>query len=197
MGDDPRIARHVGDSVFAADEVAPAQSAVEDVVKAAGFVLVAADGVGDLFRRVFAEVVVLAEHRAESAHLPHQPLDGVGASAEVLGDEAAGFVGEVKQDGAGFKDGEGRSVVGGFVVDDGGDAVVGRDGEEVGPELLAFADVDGDDVVGESGFFQEDGDFVAVGGGPVVEVNHCGGGRFRGKGGWEWEWEEIIIARKN
>src|SRR5690606_23259044 len=39
-------------------------------------------------------------------------------------------------------------------------------------ELVALADVHRLDRVGQAGFLQEQGDLVAVGGGPVVELDH-------------------------
>jgi hypothetical protein len=44
--------------------------------------------------------------------------------------------------------------------------------QEVGGELFALADVDRQDAVGQAGLFKEEGDLVAVGGGPVIEVDH-------------------------
>jgi hypothetical protein len=58
------------------------------------------------------------------------------------------------------------------VIDDRGNAVVGRDGEELGPELLALADVDGNDLVREPGLLKKDRDLVAVRRGPVVKIHH-------------------------
>ena len=51
------------------------QALVEHAVEALGLVAVAIDRVGDLLRRVHAEVMRLAEHRADAAHLEHQPLE--------------------------------------------------------------------------------------------------------------------------
>jgi hypothetical protein len=65
------------------------------------------------------------------------------------GDEAAGLVGEVEQDRAGFEQRNRRAAVGRRLVDDGRDAVVGRDLEEVGGELFALADVDRHDAMGQ------------------------------------------------
>jgi hypothetical protein len=58
------------------------------------------------------------------------------------------------------------------LVDDGRDAVVGRDPEEVGGELFTLADVDRQDAVFDAGLFQKHRELVAVGGGPVVKVDH-------------------------
>ncbi|MNN88733.1 hypothetical protein D3C81_2064580 [compost metagenome] len=39
-------------------------------------------------------------------------------------------------------------------------------------ELLVLADIDRVDAVGQAGLFEEQADLVAVGGGPVVQVDH-------------------------
>jgi hypothetical protein len=58
------------------------------------------------------------------------------------------------------------------VIDQRGDAVVRRNREEFRLELLALADVDRDDLVGQSGLFEKNRNLVSVRGGPVVEINH-------------------------
>jgi hypothetical protein len=42
------------------------------------------------------EVIVLARHRPETAHLPEQPLNGFGSRAKVAGQELARLVGEIE-----------------------------------------------------------------------------------------------------
>jgi hypothetical protein len=48
--------------------------------------------------------------------------------------------------------------------------VVRIDREELRLELVTAADVAGDDFVRQVRFFQKDGDFLAVRGGPIVQV---------------------------
>ena len=74
--------------------------------------------------------------------------------------------------GAGFENRYRVAAILGRMIDDGGYAVVGRNFQEVRFELIALADVDGFDGVVESGLLQEQGDFVAVWGSPVVEIDH-------------------------
>src|SRR5690606_4381626 len=52
------------------------------------------------------------------------------------------------------------------------DAVVRADLEEVLLELLPPADVDGDHLVRQAALLQHDADLLAVGGRPVIEVDH-------------------------
>ncbi|CFM29709.1 Uncharacterised protein [Bordetella pertussis] len=169
---DPGIGRHVGDRVVAGDELALRQLAVEHAIQAVGFLDVALDGVGDALGRIGREVVVLAGHGAQSAHLPEQPLQHVGAPAQVGGDELAGLLGQVQQDGAGLEQRDRRAAIGRRLIDDGRDAVVGRDGQEFRLELLALADVDGVYAVRQAGLFEKERDLVAVGSRPVVEIDH-------------------------
>ncbi|MNN95403.1 hypothetical protein D3C81_2142010 [compost metagenome] len=58
------------------------------------------------------------------------------------------------------------------MIDDGRDAVVRGDFQKVRLKLLTLADVDRVHVVRQAGFFEKQGDLVAVGGGPVIQVDH-------------------------
>lgn len=171
---DPGVAGHVGNGVVARDEFALGQLLVEHGVQARGFLDVARDGVRDFLGRVLAEVVVLPGHRAQAAHLPEQPLQRLVAATQVGGDEAATLVGQVQQDGAGLEQAQRRAAIDRGVVHDGRDAVVRCDLQEIGLELRALPDVHRHDPVRQLGLFQEHRDFVAVGGGPVVQVDHAG-----------------------
>ena len=116
--------------------------------------------------------MILSRHRAEVPHLPEHPLDAVQARAPLMGDEPAGLVGEVDQDRARFEHRQRRSAIGRRLIDDAGDAVVGRDLQECRSELLALADVHRMDRIRQSRFLEEDGDLVAVGRRPVIEIDH-------------------------
>src|SRR5438270_94084 len=59
-----------------------------------------------------------------------------------------------------------------ILVDHRRDLVVRRDGEKLGLELVAGADVDGVDAVREPGLLEHDVDLVAVRGRPGIEVDH-------------------------
>jgi len=67
------------------------------------------------------------------------------------------------------------AAIGRGVVDNRRHLVVRRDREEFRLELVARADVDRVDAVLQAGFFQQQGHFVAVRGGPVIQVDHGGG----------------------
>jgi hypothetical protein len=120
-------------------------------------------------------VAHLATHRAQAGHLPEQPFQGGHAAARVAGQEAAGLLGQVQQDRAGLEHALRSTAIGRGVVDDGRHLVVGRDGQEFRLELVARADVDRVDAVLQAGFLQQQGHFVAVRGGPVIQVDHGGG----------------------
>ncbi len=111
----------------------------------------------------------LADHRADAAHLPHQPFHRLPVRRRLLGPELAGLLGEIHQDRARL---EQRSAV--VAVDDGGDAVVGADLEEIGLELLVLGDVDRVRGVIQAALLQHDGDLAAVGRRPRVKIDHRG-----------------------
>jgi hypothetical protein len=62
-------------------------------------VLVALDGIRDFLGRVAAEMMVLAEHRSEARHLPHQPFLDCDLRPLVLnGIEAAELAAKIEED---------------------------------------------------------------------------------------------------
>src|SRR2546425_5329198 len=141
----PRHDRHVGAGVFAAgDPVAVFQLFLNHPVEPVGLVLVAVHRVLDLLARVLQEMVRLPEHRADVPHLEHGPLHHLPAIAQVPGPELAGLGGQVEQHRARLGEREGFSARA-FLVDHRRDLVVRRDGEKLGLELVAGADVDGVD----------------------------------------------------
>src|SRR5438067_9936308 len=87
----PRHGGHVGDGVLVAGEpLAFRELPVKHAVEPVGLVLVAVHGVLDLLRRIAEEVMRLAEHRADVAHLRHHPLHHLPALADGLRPEFAG-----------------------------------------------------------------------------------------------------------
>ena len=102
-GKHPRIAGHVGDRIIAAQIAAVGEPLVHHAEQAIDLVAVAIDRVGNLLRRIGAEVIVLTRHRTEAAHLPEQPFQDLVARTQILADELAGLVGEVNKNGADSK----------------------------------------------------------------------------------------------
>src|SRR6185437_16915622 len=91
LGEDPRIARDVGDRVVAGDELAPAKVVIEHRIEPSGLAHVTVDCVGNRLACVVSEMMVLAGHRTEPRHLPEQPLDALPAFARVRRDQLAGL----------------------------------------------------------------------------------------------------------
>ena len=122
------------------------QPLVQHAMQALDLVGVALDRVGQLLRRVGREMVVLAEHRPDPAHLEHQPLQAGEPVARVGRDQLPGLLGEVDQDRAGLEQRH-RRPPGPSWIDDRRDAVVGGDRQELRLELVAGADVDRNDRI--------------------------------------------------
>ncbi len=117
-------------------------------------------------------MVRLPKHRSGASHLKKEPLEGRVSRGASLGEQLAGLVGEVDENGARFEDRLGRAACA-VVVDDGRDLVIGADTQEVRRELLASAQIDHAHLVGEAELLERDGDFETVGGGCRVEVDHA------------------------
>ena len=152
----------IGDRQRARDELAPRKALVEHVIEPARLGHVALEAIGAVllvFQR--DEMVHLAGHRPKAAHLPHQPFIDRDALGQRLGQEFAGLFAEIKQDRAGLEHAD-RLAVRPVGIDDGGDLVVGADGEERRRHLLALADVHRDHLVGQPHLLQRDRDFAAV-----------------------------------
>jgi hypothetical protein len=73
------------------------------------------------------------------------------------------FFRQIEQDGAGFKQAQRATAVGGSVVNDRRDLVVRRDREKLRMKLFPFADIHPNEAIGQLRFFEEERDFVAVG----------------------------------
>src|SRR5579872_5563335 len=117
-------------------------------------------------------MALLAELRSLVGHLPEDPLQDVVFSMRVGGQEFSGFFREVGHDGAGLEDRDRLAAAHRFVVNDCRHTAVGGDLEERGRQLVASADVDRFEIVGEAEFLEQDEGFLAVSGGPEIEVDH-------------------------
>src|SRR5262249_3390427 len=79
---------------------------------------------------------------------------------------------EIEQDRARFEHRDRRAATCGLVVNDGGNAVVGRELKERALKLFSLANVHGEDFIRQSGLFEKDRHLVAVGRRPVMHVDH-------------------------
>ena len=87
--------------------------------------------------------MVLPRHRAEPTHLPEQPLHDLDAAVQILRQELTGLLREVLEDCPRLEHTDRLAAADGGIVDDRRDPVIGRDPQELGPELRAFADMTG------------------------------------------------------
>jgi len=116
----------VGDGIVAGEIFGLGELAVEHLEQPMALAEIALLHRRKLLGEVAGEDVGLAHHRAEAAHLEHQPLQDSAAALLVRGHEPSRLLGEVDQDGAALEHGE--VVI--AAVDDGGDAGIGVDGAE-------------------------------------------------------------------
>ena len=141
---------------------------VEHREQALALALVAVNRGLNLFREVAKEHIGLPHHRPDAAHLEHEPLQHARAALGIGGHELAGFLGQINQASTRL---EHRKVIG-LAVHDGGDAAIGADGQKVRQLLLALGQVQHLERVGQRQLFERNGDFVPVGRGGGVEVDH-------------------------
>lgn len=116
--------------------------------------------------------MILPKHRPQSAHLPEEPLHNLRAPAQIGGQKFAGLLGEILKNRAGLEDADRLAAAGRIVVYDRRNAIVGGYRQKLQFKLLSRADVDRFDGIGETGFFQKYGDLMAIGRGPVVNIDH-------------------------
>ena len=159
---------------------------VHNAVEPPGFVGVAIDGIVDFLGRVFAEMMRLAQHWPDAAHLEHQPLQDLEFEPVAVGQEFSGFRRQVEQDGARFEQRHGVAI-GALRIDQRRYLVVGADGQELGLELVARANVDRKNLPvaaqAKTALLQHDVNLVAIGRGPGVDIYH---GSFLGMDGCDF-----------
>jgi hypothetical protein len=104
-----------------------------------------------------AEVHGLARKGPNPRGDEHQPGQQLATRLwRIGGQKLAGLFGEIEQDGVAVEDGD-------VAIDDGRYFAVGIDGEEGGLELVAYARVDRNCLVGETRLLEEQGDLGRIG----------------------------------
>jgi len=167
----PRIGGDVGDAVFVAGQPGVLrQLAVHHAEQALRLIEETLAGQRGFFLGAQLEEADLAQHRPQAADLPVQPFQHLVALRAGGRQQLAGLLGQVGEDGAALENAHRLAVRVG--VDDGGNLVVGRDGEEGRLELRILAEVDGLYGVRNAQLFEHDGNLAAVRRGPGVEREH-------------------------
>src|SRR3546814_8794413 len=116
-------------------------------------------------------MMVLDRHWAQAAHFPEQPLQHIGAATSSVRYELLGLVGHIQQNRARFEQRHGCTAIGGSMVDNSRGAIVGCNVQTMGLELLALADIDGENGIGQAGLFTKQGNLVSVRRGHVIQID--------------------------
>jgi len=111
----------------------------------------------------------LTQHRTKAPHLPHEPLFNRHPVPLAFAIEQPCFAGQILQDRPAFKN-RNWFAVWTIRIHNRWHTVVWRDLQEIRFELLTCADIDQIDLVRQLHLFKCDGDFPAVGRGPVVKL---------------------------
>ena len=171
----PGVNGHVGNGVhIACDVFTQRQLLVHHAIQALGFIGIAVYGIRNFFGRILAEMVVLAQHGTNPAHLEHQPLQDFKLGSVRFGQKLSRLGRQIQQNRSGLEDADGFAIRPDR-VDQSRDFVVRADGQKLRRELFALSDVDrmGQPVTTQpvAAFFQHDVNFVAIGCGPAVNVD--------------------------
>jgi hypothetical protein len=118
------------------------------------------------------EVAPFAGLRPLVGHLPHDPLNGFVTAAQIGRQEAAVLLRQVHHDRPALEHAHRVPATWRVVIDQGRHAIVRRDSQEFRLELVAAADMAGDDPIGDFQLLQEDGHLLAVWRRPIVQVDH-------------------------
>ena len=96
LRNDPWIRCHVGNGVLVADnKFSPGEALIQHRIQARRFFHVTLDCIRQFFRRVMVEVMVLPQHRPQTAHLPHQPFERFDLAAQIFWNEFTGLAGKI------------------------------------------------------------------------------------------------------
>src|SRR5690242_5997222 len=116
------------------------------------------------------EVVELAGHRSQPAHLPEQPLIDFAPRTLVRRIKLSGLATEILQDRAELED-RNRAPTRSLRINDRRHAIVRSDRQEIRIELLALRNVHRLEHIGQAALFEHDRDFETVWRGPVIKLN--------------------------
>src|SRR6185295_6383502 len=143
---------HVDDGVAVPQHVALfGQAGIENTVVALDFEAVAVGGIGQLLGSEVPEVHGLAREGPDPGGDEHQPGQQFATRLwRIARQKLTGLFGEIEQDRVAVEYGD-------VAIDDGWYLAVRIDGEEGGLELVAFARVDRDRLVGETRLLEEQG----------------------------------------
>ena len=149
-------------------EVIVGEMAVQHTPQAPRFLRIPLDTVFDLGLGA-AEMMRLTEHRPESAHLEHQPLDRDIAVPHVFDrwQEFSILVSQIHQHRAGFEQRE-RRAAGPVLIDHRRNFAVRIDCREFRRELVVLTDIDHMGVVVDAQLFEHDEQLATVRRMPVI-----------------------------
>ena len=141
------------------------QAVVNQLPVPPGFEIVSVERIGLGLRRHVPEVHRLARVRPDAGGYKHQPrVHGRAGGGRVLGQEQAGLLGQVKQDGVAVEHNR-------VIIDQRRRLGVRVDRKKCGVVLLAATGVDRHHFVRQRGLFQEQGNLGGVGRRVVVELD--------------------------
>ena len=96
IGLDPGETGHIGDAIFGTGNMLIiGELSVEHAEQPFRLAPIAIDRIGYFLRGIELEMAMLAEHRPQPAHLPHQPLANFRTADRIKGQEQPGFLRQI------------------------------------------------------------------------------------------------------
>ncbi|MNP17748.1 hypothetical protein D3C76_1101890 [compost metagenome] len=170
----PREDRHVGDGVLACHEWHLGQTRVQHPIQPRRFGIEQVEGERNRLRRLLLEHLQLAQVRRDMPHLPEQPfLNFLPLDTAARRQKTPGLVRQVIENGARFEQAQRFTQTLRRMIDNRRNPPIGTDPLERRLLLLALADVDRHHPVIQPEFFEQDADFQAIAGGPVIQIDHA------------------------
>src|ERR1700683_1346857 len=164
----PSPRRHIEDSVLRAKQILlPRDLRVEYAIVASGLEQVALDGVVNALRRMMLEVHCLTRVGTDAGGDEHQPREQFAARfGRIVRHELAGFLSQVQQDG-------GAVEYANLAIHNDRYLGIRIKCEKLGLELIPSASIDGNQLVRQPRFLEEQCDLGRIGRRAKVKLDHC------------------------
>ena len=135
--------------LIANDIIILCKPTLQNTIQTIGLIGIALHAISNFLFGINIEVMRLPKHRAEAAHLPHEPFCHFNLATHVLRHKVPCFLCQILQNSTRFKDTD-RRAIWPVMVNNGRHPVIGRESKEVWLKLVALPNIHRDDIIGEA-----------------------------------------------